>query len=489
MVRHLPEFRRSDSFTPTVHSTSDISGEKTLTRRLASAFLSRAGWSIVAAVLARATPLFAIILVARTLGKESVGIISMVQTTAMMGGGFVGVGLGMSISRILAEQGNHHPSRSHAAILLHSVTALAALLTAAVPLAIGARYFARSFFDNPSVAPFLIYAVPLLVLLGYQQYQSGILAGLGAFRPAAVANGITVAFSWPMIVYAVSYRNLTIVLWSMICSAVLACLISHRMIHVHCNANGMRTTWREAWSHRSLLWTIGFPCLLLNMVQPPVDWLSFQLLLKHPSGIAEVGVYTAANYWCMLVLFLPLNLSSAVLTMASATRFHTDAASRKTMLLLSFGVSTVTGIVFCGLLCLFSPFIMSSYGPDFRDRWQVLALLLVAGVFLGIQITAERIQVAFDGIWTGFVLKVLVGVAYLVGVVLLLNFGADGMALSRMLCAIIAAAGSVMVLAWRIRRLTGPGLPIVSSNDACKDQADRATAPTNLAIVNANEGA
>ncbi len=426
-------------------------------------FLSSAGWCVLSAIFARLGMLVAIVLVARTLGSEAVGLISLVQTTVFVAGALLGIGLGMAVARYLTESTASGSADVGGGIALFSAATLVTLALGAIAITLGAGWLAGLMHD-PRLESLLVISGPLLFFTGWQQYQSGLLTGLRAFRTLAVANGAASIAALILVAAAVYLHDLILVFWSLTIAGGIACAITQVFVHRHCVNLQIRPSFRSAWAQRSLLWQIGLPCLMLNMVNVPTDWISFQMLTQYAGGVAELGIYSAANQWCLLVRFIPLAAASAILPLVAATSGDASRESSHKTIGLSLIAAIATSWPLCLVMCLASPWIMAWHGPEFAPRWLVFVLVVVGGGFVAIQMTAERVLVAFDKTWSAFWLRVMFSVLFCGSLALTAQWGANALAATRTASFLVHACVTVLavllVVRQRASRETNNPLPV-----------------------------
>lgn len=414
--------------------------------------LVNGSWSFLSGTFSKLAPLVVLALVARFLGRESVGLLAFVQTTIVVTGGFVGVGLGMGATRSLADLTNATPERRGGSLILFGTVTLAILLTSATLLSVGSEWFANEVLGEPAIARLLGLSGPLLLFTGCQFFQQGVLAGLTAFRGQAVANFLSGFLVLPCAGVGLYLGNLEAVIGGLTVAACGASLVSGWIIHQEFRALGVRYDWRQAWSQRSELHTFALPCLMLNIVTAPADWICFKLLLSQPGGVNSLGIYAAANQWSVLIRFLPMTFASALLPQLTRHVDDPELKVRNRLVGIGYLMTAAATIPLAGAVVWCSGTVMGWYGPDFAPYGGVLQLLALSGVAIAFQVTIERMLTAFKVIWGGFAVRVCGATSYCLFAVWLVPYGADGLAIARLLSSVILAVSFWLVLRARMRQ-------------------------------------
>ena len=155
-------------------------------------FARGAVWSLVGAVISQGCGLAASVITARLLGREQFGEYGIIQSTVGMFGVFAGMGLGLTATKYVAELRVTNPHRAGRIIALSTAVALGTATTAAVALSAAAPWLAASTLNAPNLSAELRIATGVLFLNALNGTQTGVLAGLEAFRTIARVNLIQI---------------------------------------------------------------------------------------------------------------------------------------------------------------------------------------------------------------------------------------------------------------------------------------------------------
>ncbi len=356
--------------------------------------------------MSRACTLLAMLLAIRLLGKVSYGLLALTQSTVLMSGTFLGLGLGIAATKFISERGKHSPTDiSNAISLLGKVTLWTSFFLAAVLF--GLRHFiAITLLQEEAMSALLGLSAPLLVVTTYSFFQQGVLTGFGAFKTTAVANAIVAVVSIPIVFLGVWHWGTTGAVLALTFTAIASCLIYRRAIIFHaCEANIELSNSQPSFAWKLLL-TTALPSVLMQVVNAPADWFCFAMLAHQADGIAEVGVYCAANQWCQLLRFLPLSISASLLPKIAKEAAQTEKQDLRQTPLLGLGITVLATFPILLALVLASPWIVNWYGPVLEGRLPVLTLLLASGTAISLHITGDRILTGLGFVWTTFGLNV-----------------------------------------------------------------------------------
>ena len=393
---------------------------------------SDSAWLALAVAFGRSSTLLASLLIVRWLGQESYGIIALLQSTVLMAGGFVGLGFGMAATKLVAELRDEKPLEAGGVILLFEISTLATATTAALLLWSARGWLVQQVLVEPRMLELMLPGVMLLVLTSWNLFQAGILAGLGEFRTTAIANAISGIASIPITIAGVLLGGLKGAVMAQLIAMIFSCGVYLWFINRLCLAAGIHRSWSFAYGCHPLLLKLGIPAMLLNAINAPTDWITFAILARQADGVSEVGIYGAANQWCVVLRFLPLMMSSALLPMASKIIANRSDKECRRLVWSGLGLSGLLSIPPAVLVGLMSPTIFRFYGGDLEHHWHVLATLAATSCFIAVQITADRFVLSFGAAWSSFALGLGRSLILIGAFLLFLPYGAQGLAIARL---------------------------------------------------------
>ena len=421
-------------------------------------FARGAVWSLVGAVISQGCGLAASVITARLLGREQFGEYGIIQSTVGMFGVFAGMGLGLTATKYVAELRVTNPHRAGRIIALSTAVALGTATTAAVALFAAAPWLAASTLNAPNLSAELRIATGVLFLNALNGTQTGVLAGLEAFRTIARVNLIRGVLTFPLAVAGVLLWNLRGAVAALVAAAAVGWILNHIAICAECRRNGIAVRWERFWPERTILWKFSLPAVLGGATATPAMWAASSILVNQPHGYAEMGIFSAANQWRNAVAFLPALLSQPLLSMLSNLSVGDSGSFRKLLranLLLSFGLSLLKAAP----IVVRSSWILKAYGGGFVVGRLVLILLVLATVISSTAAVIGQAIASLGRMWWGFNLNTVWALMLLSCAVLLVpRYGALGLATAFLASYLVHALTSA--LAYRFISQATSSIPV-----------------------------
>ena len=196
------------------------------------------------------------------------------------------------------------------------------------------------------------------------------------------------------------------------------------------------------------------PAAFAGILYMPVTWLCSALLVNRPYGYSEMGIFSAADQWFGVILFLPGLLGNVILPVMSEQIGQNDKSrSAKTMLLgIKVNALLVLPIVLIGSIA--SPYIMNIYGEGFRSGWPTLVVVMFTAGFMACETPIIQILVASGRMWLNFWLNLVWAVTFIVSTLLLVDFGAFGLASARSIAFLVQSVTVIAFAIWIIRGIS-----------------------------------
>jgi O-antigen/teichoic acid export membrane protein len=122
----------------------------------------------------------------------------------------------------------------------------------------------------------------------------------------------------------------------------------------------------------------SLPSLLAGLVATPALWFAMTLVARSRQGFAGLGLYNAAYQWHGPMVFIPMILLSVSIPVL-VQEWEAGRKERfRRVTLWTCYVTLALSLPPAALAALLSPWIMSLYGPGFREGSMILVLLLAA---------------------------------------------------------------------------------------------------------------
>ncbi len=353
-----------------------------LARALASQreLAGAAGWSLLAAVVARGANLFAFVVCARLLTRAEFGQVGIIQSTVGMFAPLASLGLAMTATKFVAEYRETDPGRAGRIIGLSLVTAVLAGALTTAALILLAPWIAARGLSSPGLERQLVPASGLLLLGVVESAQAGVLTGLVAFSSLARAGALSGAASIPIIAILAWLYGALGAIAGLTVSLAISCILNGLVLREQCRRFGIRPTLTGIASERSVLFRFSLPSYLSGLAVAPVAWFGSAMLVRGTDGLSQMALFGAADRYRYLLIFLPLAVSR--IAVPALSRLHAAGSTSEYGRTLRWNVGVamaVTCIPAAACIAIAAP-LMALFGSAFRPGWPILALLAFSAI-------------------------------------------------------------------------------------------------------------
>jgi O-antigen/teichoic acid export membrane protein len=390
-------------------------------------------WSMAGAVISSGLMLAASVLVARMLGKTGFGELGMIRSTVGMFGVFAGFGLGLTATKHVAEFRSSDPARAGRIIGFSWFVATLTGGLMALGLLIFAPWLAENTINAPHLAGVLRIGALILFVNALNGAQTGALAGFEAFKTIAYVNLFVGLISFPVLVGGAYFGGLTGSVWALAINLGVNWLLNHLALRKEASRYNVPLTFKNCSRELSVLWKFSLPAVLAGSMVGPVHWVCSALLVNQTGGYDEMGIFSAANQWYAMLLFLPGLLGQVVLPVLSERLGQKQIKQSAKTMILAIKVNAILVLPFVVIVSLASPFIMNLYGESFRSGWPTLIVVLLTAGLLALQTPVGQIIAASGKMWIGFAMNFGWALTFIVGTLLLLDLGSFGLANARLI--------------------------------------------------------
>jgi O-antigen/teichoic acid export membrane protein len=409
-------------------------------------------WSMAGAVISRGLMLVAFVFVARILGKTGFGELGIIRSTVGMFGVFAGFGLGLTATKHVAEFRSSNPIRAGRIIALSWLVAMITGGLMALAMVLFAPWLAEHTINAPHLSGVLRIGALILFINALNGAQTGALAGFEAFKAIAYVNLFVGLISFPVLVCGAYFGGLTGAVWALAINLGVNWLLNHFALRKEGTRYNIPFTFKSCNRELSVLWKFSLPAVLAGSMVGPVNWICNALLVNQPDGYGEMGIFSAANQWFNMILFLPGLLGTVVLPVLSERLSQKETKqSMKTMVLAIKGNALLV-LPLVLLASIVSPYIMSLYGESFRSGWPTLVVVLLTTGLLAIQTPVGQIIAASGKMWTGFAMNSGWAVTFILGTLLLVDNGSLGLVVARGIAYILHATWTFTFVIMILRR-------------------------------------
>jgi O-antigen/teichoic acid export membrane protein len=364
-------------------------------------------WIAIAAALTQGATLLAGILVANAIGTHGFGTYSFLQSTLTNWSQPAALSSGLLATRYLAAYGRTNTKIAGEVIgYCTAMTAVAGSL-AAIVLLLSRGYLVRNVDDAGPLGLGLLSVALVLPLSSLTLFQTGALVGLEKYRTQAwLAVLQSIAFVVAPFVGAKIHGAIGATLG--LAAAIIVRFVSQRIALMRAMTTlRIRSTYSNIAGMIRLFLRFALPASLTGVTAGASLWLATLILVAQDTGPRHMGLYGAAQYFRLLVLFVPIQLTTIGVPLL--TRHLTLGAHAKYAALLRTGVilTGATALFISAVLALVAPQVLQLFGSGFVAATELARLLLIGAVVEAIAGALYQVLPSREQMWRSFLLVAL----------------------------------------------------------------------------------
>ena len=387
-------------------------------------------WSSSGVVLAQICTLVAYMLLARSIGKESFGQFTIVQSTANAISTFAGLGLSVTATKYIAELRLGSPARAGAAFTFIGLFTLTWTGALAAAIWMAAPQLAREVLKRPELVSSVRIGALLLFFTTVMNVQNGALAGFESFDALAKTSMLRGILILPFLLLGAAAGHVEGALIGFTSAAAVACAINQRLLWRRCRLHAMGWSLHGAFRELSILAAFSIPALLTNMIPAPCLTLAQTLLVRQPGGYGHLAVFTAAFQLRAGIILLPALLSQPLVPMLARSA-ASGTSSRRSLMRATCAATLAVSVPLAVLVCAFPKSLMLAYGHAFTGHSPVLILLAASAVMNSITAPFIASLTSSGRMWSLALAFTVWGAAFLtVSCLLLPSFQATALAVA-----------------------------------------------------------
>lgn len=328
------------------------------------------------------------VVLARILGMEMYGKYSIVYSTLLAAAVLAQLAMGNTAAKYVAEYRSSDQARAGRVIgLLSSVTLMMALLGVLV-LNILAPLLASRMLYAPGLAISLQIGSVFLLFYTLNGYQVGVLSGLEAYPSLAKAGMLSGIAAIASITIGALFGGVHGAVIGLSGSALIRYATHNIWVRIECDKQQIiKKNNFDFASEGSAFFSFALPAAIAGCYSWSMLWFANSFLVRQEGGYGQMAVYSAANNIRVLVLFLPNVINNVGLSVMSNERSKGNKHSYDNVFktnLVSSSFLSIIGIVVMGLL---GQSVLSVFGRDFGNGYQLLWFLLASTLFDGISMS------------------------------------------------------------------------------------------------------
>jgi len=389
-------------------------------------------------------------LITRELGAEGFGEFSSVQLTMTTIATVFGLGLNLASTRYVARYANLDPIKTQGIVgFVLLLTIIAGLVASTICLCLS-PLIAANLLGSANLTSLVYVASPLIALTSLSLAQVGLLFGFEAFGATGrsyVAQGVATITTVPAgALIAGAYGAMI----GQVLALVVACLVNHRLLVSEMRRRGLQPRFILGEKNFSLVFVYGAPALVADAAVNITLWVGTLMLIGSPGGLAEAGVFRAANQWYMAAMMLPSVASSVFLPILSERLGQGDREGSLYIFSRSTIAILVSGVPLALVGAALATSIMSVSGADFLSAGPVLVLMIWTALIQATQSPAASVIQASGRMWLGALMNIAWGIVFL-SAFCAMSKSAESLALSRLLAFAAHSLWSVVFVTYFFR--------------------------------------
>lgn len=390
-------------------------------------------WTLIGTAASRGAMLFASLVLARVLGRETFGEFGAIDSTVGMFAVFGNLGLSLSAIKFITQYRHSDPERAGRILGLCYVLSIAAGTVAAGALIVAAPWLASSALASPRLAIDLQLAAFVLLLSAVNGTLNGVMLGLQAFRASGWVNVAIGVVTFPILVIGALVAGIRGAVVGLVIVQAANALATLSALRPVAEQHGLRPRWRGCFGECRTLLRFSVPALLNSALIAPVNWLLVTLLVNYGGGYSELGLFQVANNWFLVLLFIPGKLSQVYYPLIEDQLARGDLASARAFVGRLMRLNLVVFGVLALILTFVSQYILQCYGHEFLAARPALVITVWTAVCVAVTQPLTAFVFAHSRMWQVTLSSSCWAATTIVACVELLRYGATGVATARLL--------------------------------------------------------
>ena len=385
-------------------------------------------WNVFGTIGSKVLMMMASIITARLLGAAHNGEFGMVYNTVGMFSTFAALGLGTTATRFIVEYNRDDKKRCGNVIAMTMLVAVISSTLFSIALLFSSGWLADNSLNNPILADGLRWSSIMLIANTINTVQNSILAGFEDFKGIAKIAIIQGIVSLPVFIITTIIGDVNGLIIGYGIVGVISMFIARHRIVKRCHENSVKATYRTCFSERKLLVKFALPSLLMNAVVLPITWFGNTIIVAGETGYYDLGVFNAANQWRSAISLLPAAIGNVILPFIIS---NDDSKVEDLNIMLSWYIV----IIISSGVTLISGLITMFYGSDYDYRSLNSSMIIICAIcaLLSFKEGIARNLIKYNHVWFGFFSNLLWGICYIVSIIFLKQYHAEGIALSYLL--------------------------------------------------------
>lgn len=390
-------------------------------------------WSFLGYIIYQGLMLLSSVLVARLLGQNSYGELSIIKSTIDMFTVFAGFGLGLTSTKYISEFKNKDITKTGKIIGLSSIFAFFSGLIISLIIYFSSSFISKDILNYPHIINNLKLGAIIILFSSINGSQIGILSGFEAFKTIAIINFKAGILIFPIQLTCTYIAGVDGALVGYIINYIIRWKLNSNAVKIEANKNRIPIIYKSALSEWKILYKFSLPALLSGLLVSPISWFCNTLLIKQTNGIIELAIFEAANQWRLILLFIPKIIGDITLPLIANSKGNKSIYKQiiKYTIISNILITSIIAII----ISIASNYIMNFYGEEYTKGQNVLVILAFTSVLVSINSSIGHVIASQDNMWIGFAFNFLWAILLVISMYFfsIYNLGAYGLAMSYLL--------------------------------------------------------
>jgi O-antigen/teichoic acid export membrane protein len=341
-------------------------------------------WSSLSSVGAACCSLFGGLVCARLMGNADYGALGMALSTNALFGSLIGTGLATTTIKNVAESRKQNRQRAGRVLdLMHKCSWLFGGI-----LAIGLWFFAPAIatkmLDAPKMVTPLRACALLCIVQTISEWQIGALVALERFRRMAWISFVRAGLLFFGMVAGAWIGGISGAMLGTGIGVLVSCAFGHLALRRSMGEHGLSFERGGFGREKGILLTYLLPTVAAGIVFQPLVWLAHTLIVRQPSGFAEMAIVSVANQWRAALTVVPISLQKVIMPILASSYAEGQESGTHSFEISHWFTQICVWAISVPLLLL-APWILALYGKGFEIGLPIFAYVLggTAVGFLG----------------------------------------------------------------------------------------------------------
>jgi O-antigen/teichoic acid export membrane protein len=337
-------------------------------------------WNLVGSLATQGVTFGVNVIAANILGRKVFGAFGLLQVTYVAFSLLAAFAMGTVTTKYVAEFAATDPKRAGRILGLCEVFSLLSGLVTALLLAAGSGWVAESFLEAPELRRQLLIVAGAVFLGAFNSYQTGALAGLERFREMALANLASGAFYLALCGPAAWGLGLDGSATALLLYSLVQAILLRRTLRRQVHARGLSFRRDGARSELKLVLSFALPFALANLSLWPAQWLGGAILARTDDGLAQMGLFGAANSLRVFIVFLPFVATNFHWSILNQQKGLGEARRFRKVFWFNVALNALLVTVGAAAVAALGPMLLRLFGKDFSGSNPVLLILLLSTI-------------------------------------------------------------------------------------------------------------